>query len=299
MSAQARADQIDLAGRIGVAGTARTYDQSRMSARAHLAPGVPEDYYRRIFEAEREHFWYRGMWDVSAALLGERMHAGGRVLDAGCGTGGYLRFLLDEGRFATAAGADIASGAIDLARERVPEADLRVTRLRELPFPDASFELVVSNDVLQHVCETEAHESLLELHRVLSPGGTVLLRTNGSRRLRRERSDWRAYDAATLRSELSDAGFAVERLTHANMVLSLVGAARGRVPHAPSDDRHGIPMRPSGRLVSRIGSAALSAEAWWVRHVGNFPYGHTLFALALPHVSGPAERLPDPPGQTP
>ena len=50
------------------------------------------------------------------------------MLDAGCGTGGFLRWLLDRGSFAAAAGVDIGSAAIELARRRVPEADCRSER---------------------------------------------------------------------------------------------------------------------------------------------------------------------------
>lgn len=252
-----------------------------MNARHELAPGVPEDYYRRIFDAERRHFWYRGMWAHAAALLRERMHAGGRLLDAGCGTGGFLRFALEEGAFDHVAGTDIAGAAIELARERVHEAELHVAPLRDLPFPDASFELVVSNDVLQHIPEHEVGESLREIRRVLVAGGALLLRTNGSRRLRRERDDWRAYDAGTLRDGLVESGFEVERLTHANFVLSLLAAARGRVPHAPSEERHGIPMKSPSRLVSAVGGIALSAETRWLRRGRTLPYGHTLFAVVV------------------
>ena len=209
------------------------------------------------------------------------MHAGRHLLDAGCGTGGYLRYLLDEGHFAGAAGADIASAAIDLARERVPEADLRVAPLHELPFEDASFDLAVSNDVLQHVPEAHVHDSLLELRRILVSGGTLLLRTNGSRRLRRERDDWRAYDASTLRRELESAGFGVKRITYANTALSLLAALRRRVPHAPSEERHGIPMEAPLGLVSMVGGASLSAERRWLGRGRALPYGHTLFSLAV------------------
>lgn len=251
-----------------------------MRAETQLAPGVPPDYYRRIYEAEETHFWYRGMQSVSAALLGSRMHADLRLLDAGCGTGGFLRFLSDSGRFSSAAGADIASAAIELARMRIPEADLRVAPLHELPFEENTFDLVVTNDVLQHVPEADVEASLGELRRVLTAGGTLFVRTNGSRRLRRERDDWRAYDAGTLRRVLDDAGFGVERLTHANAVLSLLAAARGRVPHAPSEERHGIPTKRPGRLVSTVGGLALATEASWVRRGHSFPFGHTLLAIA-------------------
>jgi SAM-dependent methyltransferase len=252
-----------------------------MDSAPALAPGIPADYYRRIFDAEEQHWWYVGMRELTAALLGDRAtRPGSRLLDAGCGTGGFLRWMLDRGSFATAAGADLAASAIALARERVPEADLRAAPLSELPFDDGAFDLVVSNDVLQHVYEDDVSRSLEELHRVLEPRGTLLLRTNGARTLRRERDDWRAYDRATLTRAVSSAGFEVERSTHANMILSLWGAARGRSPHAPSEGADGIPTRPPGRVVTAVGGWILGAERWYASKGHALPYGHTLVTVA-------------------
>jgi SAM-dependent methyltransferase len=246
------------------------------------APGIPADYYRQIFEVEERHWWYRGMRSISAALLGERLtRPGQRLLDAGCGTGGFLSWASEQTDFAAVAGVDIGSAAIELARTRLPEADLRTSALRSLPFEAASFDLVVTNDVLQHVPEDEVETSLRELRRVLARGGTLLLRTNGARRLRRERDDWRAYDRATLIEALEQAGFTIERVTYANMLLSLYGAACGRSPRAPSEARDGIPRREPSRPVAIVGGAVLSAEARWLARPGrSLPYGHTLFAVA-------------------
>ena len=255
-----------------------------MTPATALAPGIPADYYDRIFEHEERHWWYRGMRELSAALLGDRLdRPGASVLDAGCGTGGFLRWLLDRGSFAAAAGVDIGSAAIELAGRRVPEADLRVGALRELPFANEEFELVVSNDVLQHVPEADVPASLRELRRVLAPGGTLLLRTNGARRLRRERHDWRAYDRRTLVAHLETAGFACERATYVNGILSLYGLLRGRAPHAPTESGDGIPTREPARLVAVVGSSLLRAEASWLARPGRtLPYGHTLIAVAAP-----------------
>ncbi len=254
-----------------------------MATDALLAPGVPADYYLRIFDAEQRHWWYRGMREISRALLGPRLGRSGRVLDAGCGTGGTLRWLLDEGGLDSAAGIDIGAAAIELARERVPEADLHVAPLRALPFEDGSFDLAVTNDVLQHVEEREVDRSLRELRRVLAPGGALLLRTNGARQLRRERGDWRAYDRRTLRAALESAGLRCERLTYANTVLSGWAVATGRTPHAPTDERHGIPLEVPAGLKADVGLRLLRSEARWLREPGrSLPSGHTLFALAVP-----------------
>jgi SAM-dependent methyltransferase len=175
---------------------------------------------------------------------------------------------------------DISEAAIELARGRVPDAELRVAPVRELPFEAASFDLVVMNDVLQHVAEAELEQSLAELKRVLAPEGALFLRTNGARRARRERADWRAYDRATLASTLEQAGFSCERLTYANMLLSLWGVARGRVPRAPSEHRDGI-ASPAGRLTNALGYRILLAEARYLSRPSRaLPYGHTLLALA-------------------
>lgn len=247
-----------------------------------LAPGVPSDYYDRIAEVERDHWWYRGTREIAAGLLGKRLRSGGRLLDAGCGTGGFLRWALDEGSFSQAAGVDVSSVAIELARVRVPEATFEVAPVSALPYSDASFDLTVMNDVLQHVPEDELDRTMDELRRTLAPDGALLIRTNGSRRLRRERDDWRAYDAATLRALLSGAGFRIERLTHANMLPSAWGQLRGWVPHAPSEEQHGIPVQP-GRMQSSVALATLRIERTLLARTRvSLPFGHTLFALAVP-----------------
>ena len=254
-----------------------------MAQTAALAPGIPADYYDRIFEIEERHWWFRGMRSIAVSLLGDRWRRPGtRLLDAGCGTGGFIRFALDAGAARTAAGVDLGSAAIALAGQRVPEALLEVAPLDALPFDEGDFDLVVCSDVLQHVPEQDVSRSLGELRRVVAPEGAILLRTNGSRRLRVERDDWRAYDASTLRAELARAGLRCARLTYADMALSLLRAARGSAPHAPTEEQHGIPRPEPPRLRSTIGFALLQAEARYLRREGRaLPFGYALFALAV------------------
>jgi SAM-dependent methyltransferase len=239
---------------------------------------VPADYYRRLHEVDTRHWWHLGMRSIEAALLAGRMS--GSLLDAGCGTGGFLAWAGAQGGFTRLCGVDVSAEAIELARETVPGAELQVAPLDRLPFADGEFDLVVCNDVLQHVPESASDASLRELRRVLRAGGTLLVRTNGERRARRERDDWRAYDAASLAADLRRAGLAVRRVTYANAVLSAAAAARGRRPHAPTSTSSGIPRVERGAKAA-IGGTLLALEARYLASTSaRLPYGHTLFALA-------------------
>ena len=253
---------------------------------ATVPAGLPPDYYERIREVERTHWWHRGMRELTASLLRDRLRPGVDLLDAGCGTGGFLRWAVDTAHPARACGVDIGGAAIALARERVPEAELHVRPVHRLPFESASFDVIVMNDVLQHVPEADVGASLGELRRVARPGAALVVRTGGARRARRERDDWRLYDRDGLRRALQGAGWSCDRVTYVNVVGSLIAALRGQRPHAPDDTHHGIPQA-AGRVQGAVGTATLAAErAYLGLGPWSLPYGHTLLALATARAGG-------------
>jgi SAM-dependent methyltransferase len=244
-------------------------------------PEVPADYYRRIRAVEEQYWWYRGIRDITEALLGERIASARSLLDAGCGTGGFLGWALETASLDSAVGVDISSEAIALAGEQVPGAELHRAPLWELPLASDSFDLVVTNDVVQHLVEPRVEESLGELRRVLREQGTLLVKTNGDRRFRREGEEWRVYDRDSLAATLERSGFRCERVTYANLIGSLWAAARGHVPRSPTSERHGVPAE--GRRGAGVKYGLLRAEAAWLRRSGRtLPYGHALFAVARP-----------------
>lgn len=96
---------------------------------------------------------------------------GSRVLDVGCGSGDLLTYL--DGLGASAAGIDPAPAMVELARSRVPGADVRLGRIEHLPWPDGSLDLVVSINALQFA--DDPLHALTELARVARPGGVVAI----------------------------------------------------------------------------------------------------------------------------
>lgn len=106
--------------------------------------------------------------DVLGALLpAVRVGPRRRLLDLACGAGLALR--LAHGAGAVVAGIDAAAALVDVARERTPEADVRLGSMFELPWPDRSFDAVVSVNGIWGGCEP----ALAEAHRVLRPGGRI------------------------------------------------------------------------------------------------------------------------------
>jgi SAM-dependent methyltransferase len=138
-----------------------------------------------------------------------------RVLDAGCGYGRNLVYLLREGCevFALDANAEGVAHVRALARElapQLPPENFRVGMVEAMDFPDAFADVVICNSVL-HFARDEQHflAMVSEMWRVLRPGGLLFCRL-GSRigmdfeRVRKniyrigDGSEWFLVDEATL-----------------------------------------------------------------------------------------------------
>jgi SAM-dependent methyltransferase len=109
------------------------------------------------------------------ALRRVDLRAGQRVLDIGCGAGAFLGLVADRG--ALAYGIDASEALIELARTRLPEADLRVGEMEALPYEDDTFDLVTGFN--SFFFANDMVEALREAGRVAKPGARVVIQVWG------------------------------------------------------------------------------------------------------------------------
>lgn len=238
--------------------SAAEYDAMATAYAAHNAGSGANAYYER---------------PATIALLGDV--AGLDVLEAGCGTGPLTEWLVDHG--ARVRAFDVSPAMLALAAERLGDrADLRVADLgRPLDFvADASIDLVVASLVLHYLGDPAP--ALRELHRVLRPGGSVVLSTH------HPAWDWRNHcpddyfavmevsevwvpphpvsfwrrPLGAITAAIAAAGFVVERLVEARPLPELAD----RDPDAYDELRRGPfflhlrlrPLQPDGSLAPPV-----------------------------------------------
>lgn len=179
------------------------------------------------------HFWYaprRTLLLDTIARAGARRDA--PLLDAGCGTGALVAALCEQGfdahgidpwaqvrsdpgvpAFGLSASDFLASASEPSASLPLDPPRIQRGQVESIPWPDASVATACAFDVIEHVDDERA---LQELHRVLQPGGHLLLSVPAHAWLWSARDTLaghrRRYSRRLLRRRVTDAGFVVERL---------------------------------------------------------------------------------------
>jgi SAM-dependent methyltransferase len=176
---------------------------------------------------------------------------GTRLLDVGCGAG--LALQLAEKRGAVVAGLDASTRLLDVARSRLPDADLRQGDVEELPYGDGSFDAVTAFNAVQYAADPA--RALREIRRVATPGAPVAVASWGDP----ERCDARV----------------------------LIGALGRLLPPPPPGAGGPFALAAPGALEALVESAQLSAERA-IEVSGPFVYADLESAVRASLSSGPA-----------
>jgi len=133
-----------------------------------VIPLEQQDRYRNLYRTLRP--TYRTSGQVYEGLVAKHITPEARVLDAGCGRAGVIGLFRDKARLTVGLDADLAS-----LRDNVGLHQAVQGRLTELPFAAASFDLVISSWVIEHLQEPE--RAFAEIARVLRRGGRFIFLT--------------------------------------------------------------------------------------------------------------------------
>ncbi|MEW6746845.1 MAG: class I SAM-dependent methyltransferase [Planctomycetota bacterium] len=173
----------------------------------------------KMFEIEETNWWYRGRRRLVAAHVERLYRERGplKILDIACATGMSFRFL---SRYGEIRGVDISAETIRLCGKRGITSIVRSDAMA-LPFREASFDLVLALDALEHFEDDRL--ALREMHRVLRRDGVALVTVPAFMALWSDHDvayhHFRRYTGRELREKLVSQNFRVQELSYYSMAV--------------------------------------------------------------------------------
>jgi len=207
-----------------------------------------------------------------------RLPGTGKLLDAGCGTGGFLARLAEYIPETEAIGLDADEAACRWAAEKSARP-VCAGSVNALPFRDAAFAAIVSIDVLCHEGVDEAR-ALGQFYRCLAVGGILILNLPAYRWLMSHHDaavyNVRRYTTTEVTRLLRAAGFRPIFASYWNTVLfPLMVATRKLLPAGSGSD-----VRLHSGIVEAACRGATAIERGLIRAGIRFPFGGSVLAVA-------------------
>lgn len=239
--------------------------------------------YERLAATEERMWWFLGLHaNLLSAWRGAAARAAASppvMLDAGCGTGGFLARLAAALPGAMLFGLDRDLGACATARERSGQP-ICAGSIDALPFADTAFDAIFSADVLCH-SGVEERAALAGIRRCLKPGGILVLNLPAYRWLFSAHDlavdNVRRYARSDVRRLLDAAGFVRITVDYWNSLLFPIMVARRKLWRggaAVSD----VALLPAP--VERLFRMLMSIERRLARSGLRLPFGGSLIAVA-------------------
>jgi SAM-dependent methyltransferase len=240
-----------------------------------------------VLEEDR-HWWFASRTRAILAYLDRYVGAGQdlEVLDVGCGAGNMAHHLAHYGHVV---GVDMNPKPLQVATER--GLDVREGSADDLPFDDQQFDLVALLDTVEHV--PNEHGVFAECHRVLKPGGKLIVTVPALMWLWSHNDVINAHQRRYTRSELDQKlrhhGFHVLRSSYNNFLVfplaaGVILARRGRAepelasPHF-DDDAYQVEMEAPPPGLNGVLTAVGKVEASLLKAV-SLPIGTSILSIA-------------------
>lgn len=236
--------------------------------------------YDRMHAVEDRMWWYRAVHaHMLDALRRFPPPPGTPLLDAGCGTGGLLRYLADQGNGRLQVGIDILERAAVMARDK-SGSPVAVASADCLPFRDETLGTILSVDVICHRA-VEPARALAEARRCLVAGGSLIINVPAYQWLAsfhdRQVHNARRFERSGLMALLRAAGFAKIRTTYWNSLLFPLMVLRRKVLAARSEQSD---VGDFSSAADKIFGMIMAVERSGLRLGMRYPFGGSLLAVA-------------------
>lgn len=141
---------------------------------ANLHERIPPGYYEKAIKNNPfQRFWhqrrFKNVGDLITPIKGE-------ILDVGCSDGTFTEVIYSRAKPTRIVGVDIIKSSIDYAQRKFKDnktIEFRVADAQKLPFANKHFQAVFCLEALEHI--PDAKKAILEMKRVLKPGGYLIL----------------------------------------------------------------------------------------------------------------------------
>lgn len=130
--------------------------------------------YDRMAECEQKLWWYRALHERTVEAIRQRFgEQPVRILDAGCGTGGLMMYLREQG-FPQVEGFDLSDSAVRYCADRGLQAQALNLKQMAQHYPAQSFDVIVSNDTVCYLDAAEREAFVNGGHALLRDGGLLI-----------------------------------------------------------------------------------------------------------------------------
>lgn len=241
-------------------------------------------YEKKYHQLEEQHWWFAGRRNAVRQLVHKlRIPHTADILEIGCSAGPLQKQLGKDG-FTSLTGIDISETAILLAKHRGIQ-NVSVMDGAKLDFPDASFDVVIASDVLEHI--EDENQAVREWKRVLRPGGCMLVFVPAFQQLWTKHDEvnhhYRRYTGRHLRATLAQAGLHLERSSYWNLALFfptfLIRSVQRALPRHNQAEAYTGDLKEFPSFLNSALTLLLRAENTLLRYA-SFPVGVSVFAIA-------------------
>jgi SAM-dependent methyltransferase len=238
------------------------------------------DEYLKLAEVEDRMWYFKSLHGhVARELARAGVKQDAAVLDAGCGTGGMILRLCEARPGWKWSGIDFMPLACELARKRCGAGtDIREASVTALPFADASFDAVVSADVICQVVDADV--AVKEFFRVLKPGGVVVINVPAYMWMWSYHDDScqtkHRYTRPEVEALMRGAGFGERWSTHLNALPFPLLWAKRKLLRSDQDTSD---MKKYPAMVDLAFRALVAPEHAWLSVGGRWAWGTSVFAV--------------------